>query len=140
MVQCVMTPGMTKMPLWSVDNWDFPPMVSIPLSSLAMSSVQPASAFCIHSPNTCIKLHGTTCTHAHTHIGAIPVTSGIFSDTSQSPTVSHFQCNGSEADLLSCSYSISVDNSSCSLPDDAGVVCQGSALSACFGGNLPSTN
>jgi len=69
-----------------------------------------------------------THTHVYTHTpaGAIAVTSGLFSDMSQSPTVSSVQCNGSETDLLRCSHSPSVDSSICTLPDDAGVVCQGS--------------
>ena len=28
MALCVMTPGTIRMPLWSADNWDSPPMVS----------------------------------------------------------------------------------------------------------------
>ena len=27
MALCVMTPGTIRMPLWSADNWDSPPMV-----------------------------------------------------------------------------------------------------------------
>ena len=63
--------------------------------------------------------------HKHTHIGAITVTSGTFSDPSQFPTVSGVQCTGSETDLLSCSHSYSIDRTSCGTQDDAGVVCQG---------------
>ena len=57
--------------------------------------------------------------------GAIAVTSGLFSDDSQSPTVSEVQCTGSETDLLSCYHSNFIDSSSCGNHDDAGVVCQG---------------
>ena len=68
------------------------------------------------------QTHSHTCTHtyARTHTGA--VTSAIFSDPSQSPTVSGVQCTGSETDLLSCVHSDLID--SCDLNDDAGVVCQ----------------
>ena len=61
----------------------------------------------------------------HTCAGAIAVTSGIFSDDSQSPIVSGVQCTGSETDLLSCSHSNVIDRSNCGNHDDAGVVCQG---------------
>ena len=61
----------------------------------------------------------------HTCTGAIAVTSGRFSDPSQSPTMSGVQCTGSETDLLGCSYSNFIDRSSCGNHDDAGVVCQG---------------
>ena len=71
-----------------------------------------------------------TFTHAyvHTRIGAIAVTSGLFSDDSQSPTVTGVQCTGSETDLLTCSHSNFIDRSSCGTGDDAGVVCQGSKI------------
>ena len=68
------------------------------------------------------------CTTFYQHAmptGAVAITSGLFSDTSQSPTVSGVQCTGSEEDLLSCSRSTSIDTSRCGLSDDAGVVCQG---------------
>ena len=68
-------------------------------------------------------------THLHMHMcihtGAIAVTSGLFSDPSQSPIISGVQCSGSETDLLSCSQSNFIDRSSCGTDDDAGVVCQG---------------
>ena len=57
--------------------------------------------------------------------GAIAVTSGLFSDDSQSPTLSGVQCTGFETDLLSCYHSNFIDRSSCENHDDAGVVCQG---------------
>ena len=76
-------------------------------------------------PHTHTHTHTHTHAHTHTHTGAIAVTSGIFSDTSQSPTLSSVQCSGSETNLLRCSHSASVDSSTCTLPDDAGVVCQG---------------
>jgi len=60
----------------------------------------------------------------HVHIGAVAITSDLFSDTSQSPAVSSVQCTGSEVDLLRCSHSTSIDSNSCGLNDDAGVVCQ----------------
>ena len=60
----------------------------------------------------------------HTHIGAVSVTSGLFSDPSQSPTVTGIQCTGSETDLLTCSHSNVIDRSNCDTHDDAGVVCQ----------------
>ena len=63
-------------------------------------------------------------THTHIHIGAIAVTSGTFSDDSQSPTMSEVQCTGSETDLLSCTHSNFIDRSNCDTHDDAAVVCQ----------------
>ena len=69
----------------------------------------------------CIIVH----IHMLTHTGAIAVTSGLFSDPSQSPTVSGVQCTGSETDLLSCSRSNFIDRRRCGTHDDAGVVCQG---------------
>ena len=74
-----------------------------------------------------------TFTHAylHTHTGAIAVTSGLFSDDSQSPTMSGVQCTGSETDLLSCSRNNFIDRSSCGTHDDAGVVCQGGEHYTC---------
>ena len=75
-------------------------------------------------------MYKCTPTHSHMymciHTGAIAVTSGLFSDDSQSPTVSGVQCTGSETDLLSCSHSNFIDRSNCRNHDDAGVVCQGS--------------
>ena len=69
--------------------------------------------------------HTFTHEYVHTHTGAIAVTSGLFSDPSQSPIISGVQCTGSETDLLSCSQSNFIDRSSCGTDDDAGVVCQG---------------
>ena len=62
--------------------------------------------------------------HTHTTTGAIAITSGLFSDDSQSPTISGVQCTGAETDLLSCTRSISIDSSICDTYNDAGVVCQ----------------
>ena len=73
-------------------------------------------------------MHALTHTHTYTlthiHLGAVAVTSGRFSDSSQSPTVSGVQCTGSETDLLSCSRSNFIDRSNCDTHDDAAVVCQ----------------
>ena len=81
----------------------------------------------IHSYVACIMYtHTSIRVHVHAHTGAIAVTSGLFSDPSQSPTLSGVQCTGSETDLLSCSHSNFIDGRSCGTHDDAGVVCQGS--------------
>ena len=71
-----------------------------------------------------LHTHTHTHTNIHTHTGAVSVTSGLFSDPSQSPTVSGVQCTGSETDLLTCSHSNFIDRSSCDTHDDAAVVCQ----------------
>ena len=76
----------------------------------------------------CTPKHSHMHRYVHTHTGAIAVTSGIFSDPSQSPTVSEVQCTGAETDLLSCTRSNAIDRSSCGNHDDAGVVCQGSNI------------
>ena len=56
------------------------------------------------------------------------MTSGTFSDPSQSPTVSEVQCTGSETDLLSCYHSNFIDSSNCDVSTDAGVICQGTYI------------
>ena len=77
--------------------------------------------------HTHARTHTHTHTHTHTYTGAIAVTSGTFSDPSQSPTISGVQCTGAETDLLSCYHSNFIDRSICGPSDDAGVVCQGSS-------------
>ena len=139
------------MPLWSADNWDSLPMVNIHnllaiyyqfLFAHYLFFTNKQYIMCVHTftqihactntpppppppPPPHTHTHTHTHAHTHTHTGAIAVTSGIFSDSSQSPTLSSVPCSGSETNLLRCSHSASIDSSICTLPDDAGVVCQG---------------
>ena len=78
MALCVTTPGTIRMPLWSADNWDSPPMVIIPLSCLTMRLAQPPRHISLHThahaqiadtPAHIAHIHGqhtNTCKYTHT--------------------------------------------------------------------------
>ena len=56
--------------------------------------------------------------------GAIAVTTGQFSETSLPVLVGDLSCIGTETGILLCQYGSGTDTS-CSLSEDAGIVCQG---------------
>ena len=59
--------------------------------------------------------------------GAIPVSSGVFSDGSIAYALSDVGCSGSESSILECSVAVfnSTTDTACGVFDNVAVVCQG---------------
>ena len=97
-----------------------------PFGMIKSNSDRMSYGYSSKSKHSCTHIYIHNSTHlstlppSHTQTGA--VASAIFSDSSQSPTVSGVQCTGSETDLLSCFHNKHIEN--CGVNDDAGVVCQ----------------
>ena len=96
----VMTTGITRMLVWSVDNWD------------TLLMVCGCNFHCILF-------------HYNNFVGAISKTS-FYSEYILPHTLFNISCTGNESSLFDCPYSTEVtDGSNCYSSEDAAVICQG---------------
>jgi len=131
MGQCVMTSGTMRMPLWSADNWDSPPMVSgvmkgrlyVHRNDREWTCVTFQKAYAHNNMPVCIckKL----CSHVSC-AGATSVSAPDYFSEGLGPTLlTNVECSGTETELLDCTRDTDTRGFTC---DTAGVVCQGTPI------------
>ena len=129
----VMTPGIMKLPRWSVDNLDYHHMVSSHYNKsygffchlILMTHKSTAWLWIFYRWYSWIlKQAAPAIICLYCIVGAIPLTDSFFAESVKPSVVNSLSCKGTETRLTECRINNDISRT-CGRFEDAEIVCQG---------------